>query len=70
MSRKAKVVESWRQLGGGMRYLVKVGGYEVCVDWEPEGKLSGFVRHHVLADEMDLIRAAIACVRAGEEDEG
>lgn len=60
-TKKAKVVNSWRQVDGGTRYEVRVGGYTVTVD-SKAGKLTGFVRGFC-PDESAILAAAFAAVR-------
>lgn len=75
MKAKAKVVESWRQVDGGVRYLVAVsnrrGTVEVTIDADDRGELSGFVRGPgTRPDEDALLDAAFRAVGARRSARG
>lgn len=59
---KTKIVESWRQADGGVRYLVWTPYGEITIDLV-RGKLTGFTRPNYVGDEDAGLRAAFRAVR-------
>jgi len=61
---KTKVINSWNQVDGGMRYEVAVDNHTVTVDVDARGKVTGFVRGICSSEtERKVLEAAFKAIR-------
>ena len=59
------ITNSWPQVDGGTRYLIKGRIHSVTVDEDDSGRLTGFVRNLLTTDKRyaRVLRAGFAAVR-------